>query len=146
MGVALLYAYRAQEEPTEEIDRSARVQLIQRGQVEKVTISGTTAILTLRGSEEKKQTTLAQEDPNFIKTIDDSTALTPDRQIDQGFQEESATLGLIGSVLLSLLPVLLIGGFFIYMMRQAQGTNNQVPVFGQRRAREFIGDKRIVTL
>src|SRR5688500_16772924 len=104
MGVALLYAYRAQEEPTEEIDRSAAVQLIQRGQVDEVTISGSTAILTLRGSEEKKQTTLAEDDQGFLKAIDDHNALNPDRQISQGFQEQSATLGLIGSVLLSLLP------------------------------------------
>jgi cell division protease FtsH len=145
MGVALLYAYRAQEEPTEEIDRSAAVQLIQRGQVEEVTISGSTAILTLRGSEEKKQTTLAQDDQNFIKTIDDYNSLNPDRQISQGFQEQSATLGLIGSVLLSLLPVLLIGGFFIYMMRQAQGTNNQALSFGKSRARMFVGNKPTVT-
>jgi cell division protease FtsH len=145
MGVALLYAYRAQEEPTEEIDRSAAVQLIQRGQVDEVTISGSTAILTLRGSEEKKQTTLAQDDQNFIKVIDDYNSLNPDRQISQGFQEQSATLGLIGSVLLSLLPVLLIGGFFIYMMRQAQGTNNQALSFGKSRARMFVGNKPTVT-
>ncbi|MEK7861403.1 MAG: ATP-dependent zinc metalloprotease FtsH, partial [Chloroflexota bacterium] len=51
----------------------------------------------------------------------------------------------VGSVLLSLLPVLLIGGFFIYMMRQAQGTNNQALSFGKSRARMFVGNKPTVT-
>ncbi len=145
MGVALLYAYRAQEEPTESIDRSAAVQLIQRGQVDKVTISGSTAILELRNSEEKKQTTLAEDDQGFIKAIDDYNALNPNTAIAQGFQEQSGTLNLIGTVLISLLPVLLIGGFFIYMMRQAQGTNNQAMSFGKSRARMFIGNKQTVT-
>ncbi|HEY6957879.1 MAG TPA: ATP-dependent zinc metalloprotease FtsH, partial [Candidatus Limnocylindria bacterium] len=61
------------------------------------------------------------------------------------YQTESATFSVIGSILLSLLPVLLIGGFFFYMMRQAQGTNNQALSFGKSRARMFIGNKPTVT-
>src|SRR5204863_5587556 len=60
-------------------------------------------------------------------------------------QQESTTLSIVGSIVLSLLPVLLIGGFFFYMMRQAQGTNNQALSFGKSRARMFIGNKPTVT-
>lgn len=108
LAFALLYVYRAQEQPTEEIDRSTTVQLIQAGQVDEVTISGSTAILTLRGSEQKRQATLPQDDQEFIKTIDDYNSLNPDRQISYRFQEQSASMGLIGSVVLSLLPILLL--------------------------------------
>lgn len=41
-----------------------------------------------------------------------------------------------------LLPVLLMIGFFIFFMRQAQGSNNQALSFGKSRARMFSGDKR----
>ena len=41
--------------------------------------------------------------------------------------------------------ILLIGGFFIYMMRQAQGTNNQALSFGKSRARMFSGEHPTVT-
>jgi len=43
------------------------------------------------------------------------------------------------------LPLLIIGGFIFFMMRQAQGTNNQAMSFGKSRARMFIGSKTVVT-
>ena len=43
------------------------------------------------------------------------------------------------------LPVLLIGGFIFFMMRQAQGTNNQAMSFGKSRARMFLGNKTVIT-
>ena len=50
-------------------------------------------------------------------------------------------LGLLGT----LLPVVLIGGFLIFMMRQAQGSNNQALSFGKSRARMFTGNRPSVT-
>ncbi len=44
-----------------------------------------------------------------------------------------------------LLPVLLMIGFFIFFMRQAQGSNNQALSFGKSRARMFSGDKPTIT-
>jgi cell division protease FtsH len=44
-----------------------------------------------------------------------------------------------------LLPILIIGGFIFFMMRQAQGTNNQALSFGKSRARMFLGNKTVVT-
>ncbi|MCS6940603.1 MAG: cell division protein FtsH, partial [Roseiflexus sp.] len=44
-----------------------------------------------------------------------------------------------------LLPVLLMIGFFVFFMRQAQGSNNQALSFGKSRARMFSGDKPTVT-
>src|SRR5207237_7794124 len=61
------------------------------------------------------------------------------------FQVDNQAMSVVGSIVLSLLPVLLIGGFFFYMMRQAQGTNNQALSFGKSRARMFIGNKPTVT-
>ncbi|GAC1554490.1 MAG: ATP-dependent zinc metalloprotease FtsH [Ktedonobacteraceae bacterium] len=50
-------------------------------------------------------------------------------------------LGFIGG----LLPLLLFAGLFVFMMRQAQGTNNQAISFGKSRARIFTGNKTTVT-
>ncbi|MBO9308965.1 MAG: AAA family ATPase, partial [Chloroflexi bacterium] len=49
------------------------------------------------------------------------------------------------NVLLSLLPIVLIAGFFFLMLRQAQGSNNQAISFGKSRARMFTGDRPTVT-
>lgn len=44
-----------------------------------------------------------------------------------------------------ILPILLLGGIFFFMMRQSQGTNNQAMSFGKSRARMFTGNKPSVT-
>ncbi|MCC6617897.1 MAG: ATP-dependent zinc metalloprotease FtsH [Chloroflexi bacterium] len=58
---------------------------------------------------------------------------------------ESAAGGILTLLITALLPVLLIGGFIFFMMRQAQGTNNQAMSFGKSRARMFLGNKTVVT-
>ena len=51
----------------------------------------------------------------------------------------------IGLLLTAVLPLAVIGGFIFFMMRQAQGTNNQALSFGKSRARMFLGNKTVVT-
>jgi cell division protease FtsH len=51
----------------------------------------------------------------------------------------------VGLLLTGLLPLIVIGGFIFFMMRQAQGTNNQALSFGKSRARMFLGNKTVVT-
>ncbi|GAB4547239.1 MAG: ATP-dependent zinc metalloprotease FtsH [Anaerolineae bacterium] len=48
-------------------------------------------------------------------------------------------------LIISLLPIILIAGFFYMMLRQAQGSNNQAISFGKSRARMFSGDRPTVT-
>ncbi len=49
------------------------------------------------------------------------------------------------TILGTLLPLILIGGFFFFILRQAQGAGNQALSFGKSRARMFAGDKSTVT-
>ncbi len=49
------------------------------------------------------------------------------------------------AILSSLLPLLLLGGLLLFMMRQAQAGNSQALSFGKSRARMFSGDKPTVT-
>jgi cell division protease FtsH len=51
----------------------------------------------------------------------------------------------ITPLLFSVVPVLLMAGFFIFLMRQAQGAGNQAFSFGKSKARVFTGDKPTVT-
>ena len=146
MGVALLYAYRAQS-PSAQIARYDQVvSEIQSGQVKSVAISGDTATIEKTDGNHETVTIGANDNGAFQKTVTDYNAAQPvSSRVQLNFQKDSATFGIIGSVLLSLLPVLLIGAFFVYMMRQAQGTNNQALSFGKSRARMFIGNKPATT-
>jgi cell division protease FtsH len=49
------------------------------------------------------------------------------------------------SLLGGLIPFILIGSLLVFMMRQAQGSNNQALSFGKSRARMFMGNKPTVT-
>ncbi len=51
----------------------------------------------------------------------------------------------LGILITGLLPLIVIVGFILFMMRQAQGTNNQAMSFGKSRARMFLGNKTVVT-
>jgi cell division protease FtsH len=50
-------------------------------------------------------------------------------------------LGIVGSFL----PVIIFGALLLFMMRQAQGSNNQALSFGKSRARMFMGNKPTIT-
>jgi cell division protease FtsH len=60
-------------------------------------------------------------------------------------KKPTADTSWVGLLLTGLLPLLVIGGFIFFMMRQAQGTNNQAMSFGKSRARMFLGNKTVVT-
>ncbi|MEM7034081.1 MAG: ATP-dependent zinc metalloprotease FtsH [Chloroflexota bacterium] len=49
------------------------------------------------------------------------------------------------SILATLLPLILIGLFFFFILRQAQGAGNQAMSFGKSRARMFTGDKPTIS-
>src|SRR5205814_1612874 len=147
MGLALLYAYRSQTQPVPEVDISKAQQDVNAGQIRSVTIVANKGTLQFKDSDtHKEQTTVPEPDTILSKTVQDynATHLASD-QVALKFQENNNSLSIVGSIVLSLLPVLLIGGFFFYMMRQAQGTNNQALSFGKSRARMFIGNKPTVT-
>ena len=90
-----------------------------------------------------------------VATVNDSfdiTRVLKDNTIDYSntrllvlqYDTPNPLLGWLG-VLGGFLPLILFAGLFIFMMRQAQGTNNQAMSFGKSRARIFIGSKTNVT-
>jgi cell division protease FtsH len=91
-----------------------------------------------------------KEVANINDTFDITTVLK-DNGIDYSSHllvlqyEAPSALGVWVNVLISFVPFLLIGGLLIFMMRQAQGSNNQALSFGKSRARMFMGNKPTVT-
>ena len=59
--------------------------------------------------------------------------------------EKAPQLGNYLGILGFLLPTVVLVAAFIFMMRQAQGTNNQAMSFGKSRARLFTGNKPTIT-
>jgi cell division protease FtsH len=116
-----------------------------RSQKDTLTVSSD-HITLMRG----KDTSAPQEVANINDSFD-ATKVLKDNGIDYTSPllvlqyEAPSALGAWVNVLLSFIPFLLIGGLLIFMMRQAQGSNNQALSFGKSRARMFMGNKPSVT-
>jgi ATP-dependent Zn protease len=119
MGLAMLYAYRSQTPSVQTVGYSEAVQQINSGQVRKVTIAANKATLELQNND-KQQATLPERPEAFEKLLADYNAANPSRRITIDYQQESATFSVISSILLSLLPVLLLGGFFVYLRSRSR--------------------------
>ncbi|MDQ6694298.1 MAG: AAA family ATPase, partial [Chloroflexota bacterium] len=89
----------------------------------------------------------AQREPD--KALSDTFknyGLTGDQIAAAGIKtEKSSNWGSYIGILGFLLPTLVLVGAFVFMMRQAQGTNNQAMSFGKSRARLFTGNKVSIT-
>jgi cell division protease FtsH len=59
--------------------------------------------------------------------------------------EAPSAIGPWLSILGGLLPFIFLGALLVFMVRQAQGSNNQALSFGKSRARMFTGNKQTVT-
>ena len=74
--------------------------------------------------------------------------LTPDSLASEKLQieiKQPSDWNTVVSLITYLLPGLLVVGLIFFMLRQAQGTNNQAISFGKSRARMFTGDQPTVT-
>ena len=123
MGLALLYAYRSQTPVVPEIDVTQAVRDIDAGLVKAVTVAGPTATLEFRdASRGKERTTIPEPDTIIGKAVADYNATHASQPIELRYESGAQPISVIGSVLLSLLPVLLIGGFFYYLMRSRRSS------------------------
>lgn len=117
-----------------------------KNQQDTLTVSNNTITLT-RGNDLNAAKEAATVNNSF-----DITKVLKDNNIDYAntrvlvlqYDTPNPIWGWLGAAL-GFLPLLLFAGFFIFMMRQAQGTNNQAILFGKSRARMFIGNKTKVT-
>ena len=121
MGLGLLYAYRSQTPSVPSVDLTTAVQDIGAGRIRAVTIAGTTATLEFRDvSSHKERTTLPELDTVLARAVSDYNAANPSQAIALRYDQGAEPLGVFGSIVLSLLPVFLIGGFFYYLMMRTR--------------------------
>ncbi len=143
--VILLFQFRSQASSTNQISLTDLAALIQRGEVKKVIIDDNT--LRVEFKDEAQPDAESRKEP--ISTGPDqliALGVTQD-QLDSVNWEVKRPSDLSGilTFLGYMLPALLVVGVIYFMLRQAQGTNNQALSFGKSRARMFTGDQPSVT-
>ena len=151
-GLALLWTYMLGDNGQPPYTYSQLLTDAGAGKIDAITMDGDRLSVTFDGDSEPTQTAVAppgSQGTEIYKQICSAAGheTTAECADDIAFNpvEPSAAGSIITLLITALLPVLLIGAFIFFMMRQAQGTNNQAMSFGKSRARMFLGNKTVVT-
>jgi len=143
-SIALFYSFLSPSEGSREIPLSQVASLIKQGKVESLAVSNDGAIrLTVREGgrpvtySSRKEPTVGLGEtllslgvtPEQLGAVGELVALRPSMWENWGV------------ILVQVVPLLLIGVFLVFMLRQAQSGNNQALSFGKSRARMVTGDR-----
>jgi cell division protease FtsH len=142
--VALLYTFLISSPSDQTVAYSQFLSNVGNGEVTKVEQQDLR--LTVTGKSAENTYVVIVPGIGFTDVYADVQKVKPEGTTIQFSGKEASQSGQWISLLVgAILPVLLIGGFLFFMMRQAQGTNNQAMSFGKSRARMFLGNKTVVT-
>ncbi len=142
--VALFFSIFPQTSQVESQDISTVAEWVKKGEVQSITVVGDELRVKRQDSE---QSVVSRKESNTDATqalielgVTPAQLAAVDVQIDR-----PSDMGNWITLLGSLLPLLFVGALFFFLLRQAQGGNNQAMAFGKSRARMFAGDKPTVT-
>lgn len=143
---ALAYQFFQQPRQTKQISITEVASAIKLGDVSKSSVNAPSVTITYKSN---GQTATAQfsRSPNatFESTMESLGVSQDQLAAANPVYENPPQWDNIITILGTILPFLLIGGLFFFLMRQAQSGNNQAMSFGKSRARMFSGDKPTVT-
>lgn len=115
-----------------------------KNQQDTLSVSSDTITLT-RGQDSTREVANINDTFDITRVLkDNGIDYTNNRLLVLQYVAPSA-LGAWLNILAGLVPFIFIGALLIFMMRQAQGSNNQALSFGKSRARMFTGNKPTVT-
>ncbi len=138
-GTLAVFALTSSTQNLEDVPLSTVIERANKGEITKIEVEGNNLIITPEGS----------DTPTQKSVKDPSGSLN-----DQGLNADSGTLvtikpaqnnDVLWNLAIILIPTIIIIAFFMYMMRQAQGQNNQALGFGKSKAKLYGEDKKKVT-
>ncbi|MBP6943055.1 MAG: ATP-dependent zinc metalloprotease FtsH [Candidatus Buchananbacteria bacterium] len=137
VAVLVLFSlFNAPLSQTKEIDLGTLVTQIDNEQVKAITVRNDQLEVTLNNDEKQ---TVRKETSESLTTLLNNYEVAPEkiRKVAIDVKTDSSWKFWAVTVLPFALPLLLIVGFFYFMMRQAQGANNKAMSFGSSGAKEF---------
>ncbi|MFZ1250122.1 MAG: ATP-dependent zinc metalloprotease FtsH [Candidatus Microsaccharimonas sp.] len=138
-GALLIYAFTGGHENLKEVPISDVVNRANKGEISKIVVEGNQLTITPDGSDQATE-----------KSVKDSSSSLQEQGLkaDSGvvieYKTPSATADILWNLAIIIIPVVLIAAFFLFMMRQAQGQNNQALGFGKSKAILYGDDKKKV--
>jgi cell division protease FtsH len=144
VALAVVFTLVSGNSPSTSKDYSVFLSEVQKGEIKSVTQEGSTLAVTPNTGPQYSVTVpglLANQVYPDMQTAAEKGA----KSVPTFGAKPAPDTGWISILVTGLLPILIIGGFIFFMMRQAQGTNNQALSFGKSRARMCLGNKTVVT-
>ena len=139
IGTLGVIALTTPQEELKEVPLSSVTERANKGEIAKLEIEGNNIKVTPDGEDKPTQKTTKEPGSSIYEQ-----GLKTDADVEVHVKEPSETGSAIWSVASILLPVILIGALFVFMMRQAQGQNNQAMGFGKSKAKLYGIDKEKV--
>ncbi|NTW62026.1 ATP-dependent zinc metalloprotease FtsH [Candidatus Saccharibacteria bacterium] len=134
-GFLLASAFFSPRENLKQVSISDVINRANNGQITKLSIQGNDVTVTPKGQTNPTEKTVKQDG-----NIQDQ-GLKTNASVEVDVVPPSTTGETLWSLATIVIPVVLIAGFFMFMMRQAQGQNNQALGFGKSKAKLYGLDK-----
>ena len=125
-----------------EVSLTEVIDLVARGSVETIEISGDKLTMVTRSGE---TLTSRKEEGSSIVEVLANAGVDPLASGVQVLVKGSSGLGSFFGILINFLPLIFFGAVLLFMMRLAQGSTNQTFSFGKSRARMFMGNSPAVS-
>jgi len=141
---AIFSTYTFQGQKPENVSVAGLVERIQAGNVKTVDISDNTVTATMHDG--AQVTTRIQGDSTLEEQLG-QYGVTPDqlKAANITVKDKTGQAYLMGIILPTLLPLIILGVIFYFMVRQMQGANSRAMSFGQSNVREADKSKGKVT-
>ncbi len=147
--LAIVWNFSATPPASEDISISQLAQQIKENQIVKIEVSSSGQQVTIQYADTEQPPAKANiSGVSSLEEVLQSYGVTQDDYADGRpniLYARPSQLGGWLSFLGILLPIILMVGFFYFIFRQSQGSNNQAMSFGKSRARMFTSDHPTVT-
>lgn len=139
VGALVIYALTGGHQNLKEVPLSDVIDRANKGDITKIVVEGNTLTVTPKGSDVPTETSTKDGSSSLQEQGLDS----PSKAVVE-YKTPSATGDILWNLAIIIVPVVLIAVFFLFMMRQAQGQNNQALGFGKSKAILYGDDKKKV--
>jgi cell division protease FtsH len=138
---AIFSAFSSSSVKSETVGIETLVSGINQANVSEISVSGDKITTTLKDG---KQEITRKEATESLSTLLSNLGVDPTKLADIkiSVKDESGWDYFLINILPFLLPLLIIGGFFFFMMRGVQGSNSRAMSFGQSTAKDFKPDDK----
>ena len=139
--IAVFFMLFSPGDDGDQVDLTTILGLAENGQIASITVDGDRLIAVQQNNQ---MLTAAKEPGTSIFEILQAAGINP---VERGINVEvqrSGGLGNLFGILIQFLPLIFFGAILLFMMRQAQGSNNQALGFGKSRARMNTGNRPTV--